>query len=219
MEEPRKSYAAFISTLDDMVGQALAELEHLGLSDNTLVIFMADHGHSTEVRTFSGGGNAGPYRGAKFSLFEGGLRVPTIVRLPSRFPSGITRNQLATAVDWLPTIAEVTGATLPKNRDGTSLVPIIQSDHAPDAHQIFHWQTGTRNNPQWAVRSGPWKLIGNPQDTSNKGPITEQDKLFLCNLDADVTEMTNLANQHPDVVNKLSTLHQEWIQSLRPQAP
>jgi arylsulfatase A-like enzyme len=215
MDEPRKSYAAFVSTMDDMIGRALKHLDDLGLSRNTLVIYMSDHGHSTEIRTFGGGGNAGPYRGAKFSLFEGGIRVPAMIRLPGRFPAGEVRGQLATAVDWLPTIADVTGATLPEGRNGASLLPIIKSDQAPDVHRVFHWQTGNRNNPQWAVRSGPWKLIGNPQDTSNKAPITEADKLFLSNLETDVTEMTNMAADHPEIVKRLKAEHDEWIASVK----
>jgi arylsulfatase A-like enzyme len=76
---------------------------------------------------------------------------------------------------------------------------------------VRHWQLGN----QWAVREGPWKLIGNPRDTSEKAPITAADKLFLSNLETDVSEMTNLAKEHPDIVARLSTLHDEWVEDMK----
>lgn len=84
LEFPRDMYAAFVSTMDECVGKVLTQLDELGLTDNTLVIFQSDHGHSTEERTFGGGGNAGPYRGAKQCLFEGGAARP--------FDCCVTRN-------------------------------------------------------------------------------------------------------------------------------
>ena len=87
-------YAAFVSTTDEIVGRVLRRLDELGLRQNTIVIFQSDHGHSTEERTFGGGGNAGPYRGAKFSLFEGGIRVPAIVSWPRKFPRKQIRHQI-----------------------------------------------------------------------------------------------------------------------------
>ncbi|MCH2615027.1 MAG: sulfatase-like hydrolase/transferase, partial [Opitutales bacterium] len=81
----------------------------MGLTEQTLVLFQSDHGHSTEERTFHGGGSAGIYRGAKGCLFEGGIRVPSIVSLPGVIPKSEVREQLATAVDWLHRIAYLFG--------------------------------------------------------------------------------------------------------------
>ena len=81
LDHPRDKYAAFVSSLDELVGRVVSHLEDIGARDNTLIIFQSDHGHSTEERTFWSGGNPGPYRGAKACLFEGGVRVPSI-RLP-----------------------------------------------------------------------------------------------------------------------------------------
>src|SRR5690606_20799210 len=78
LPNPRRRYAEFVSTMDECVGQVLTRLDELNLTERTLVIFQSDHGHSTEERAFFGGGNAGPFRGAKGCLFEGGLRVPAI---------------------------------------------------------------------------------------------------------------------------------------------
>ena len=119
---------------------------------------MSDHGHSTEERTMFGGGYAGPYRGAKFSLFEGGIRVPAIVSLPGVVPAGQVRDQLATAVDWLPTIAEVTGARLPGAKiDGKSLLTLIQSGDAPPCPQGFSLATRQAVGRKGRVLEADWQ--------------------------------------------------------------
>ena len=209
LKSPRREYAAFISTMDECIGELLKAVDQQGIAQETIVVFQSDHGHSTEVRTFGGGGNAGPYRGAKFSLFEGGIRVPAMISWPGHLPQNEVRSQMATACDWYPTIAELCGVELPKHRlDGTSLMPILKSAQAPSPHRTFHWQTGKN---QWAVREGDWKLIGNPRDTSNTAPLGPQDRLFLTHLGRSVTERANLAAQHPDVVDRLRRLHEQWV--------
>lgn len=205
---PRNMYAASVSTADELIGQVLDRVRELGLADNTIVALQSDHGHSTEIRAFGGGGNAGPYRGAKFSMFEGGIRVVSMLSWPGTLPQGVVRDQFVTGCDWMPTLCELTGAPLPPRRlDGRSMVPVLHSATAPSQHPVFHWQL----YKQWAVREGNWKLIGNPRDTSNKAPITPADRLFLSNMETDVGEMTNLAAQHPDIVARLSSLHRQWL--------
>ena len=211
---PRRMYNAFVSTTDERIGQLLNVLKTFGLEKNTIVIFQSDHGHSAEERTFGGGGSAGPYRGAKFSLFEGGIRVPAIISYPGKIPAGEVRTQFATSVDWLPTIAELCNVKLPDRKiDGASLRGVIHGNEKKSPHSTFHWQSGRGlgRKPQWAVRDGDWKLIGNPNDTSNKAPITSDDSRFLVNLAADVSEMKNLAAQHPQIVTRLEKLHDEWL--------
>ena len=214
---PRRMYAEFISSMDEAIGELLAKLDELNIRDNTIVIYQSDHGHSHEERTFGGGGSAGPYRGAKFSLFEGGIRVPAIISWPSKLPQGEVRDQFATACDWLPTIAELSGASAPKIKlDGHSIVDVINSSDAPSPHKTFHWQSGRgAGGRQWAVRDGDWKLIGNPKDTSNKAQLNDSDKLFLVNLGEDITEMKNVAANHPDVVKRLSAMHDAWIEDVQ----
>ena len=168
--------------MDERIGEVLDHLRTLGLQENTIIVFQSDHGHSAEQRTFGGGGNAGPYRGAKFSLFEGGVRVPAVISWPKKIPQAEVRSQLCTAVDWLPTIAQLCDVPLPNCRiDGTSLVEVINDAAAPDAHDVFHWQSGRGFNaqPQWSVRQGRWKLLGNPNDTSKLAPLGDGDELFL----------------------------------------
>ena len=213
-------YAAFVSTMDEMIGQLVGHLKERGLRENTIVIFQSDHGHSTEQRTFGGGGSAGKYRGAKFSLFEGGIRVPAIISWPGRLPEHQVRDQFATSVDWLPTLSALTSVPLPKRRlDGKSLLPVIKSLDAKSPHETFHWQSGRglSGKPQWAVRAGAWKLIGNPKDTSNKAPLTGDDALFLVNLEQDPAEMTNIARQHPETTQRLKKLHENWLQEVTKQ--
>jgi arylsulfatase A-like enzyme len=204
---PRNLYAAFLSTTDERIGRLLAELDALGLRDQTIVVFQSDNGHSTEERAHFGGGTAGEYRGAKFSLFEGGIRVPAMISWPGKLPQGEVRRQIGHGCDWLPTLAELCGVPiLNRDIDGKSLVPVIRAPDAPSPHKVLHWQTGK----SWAVRDGDWKLLGEPKDTGQTPSSERLDRLFLVNLCDDVRERANVANKHPDIVERLRKLHQEW---------
>jgi arylsulfatase A len=215
LPSPRSMYAASVSTADELIGQVVAEVRALGLSEQTIIALQSDHGHSTEERTFGGGGSAGPYRGAKFSLFEGGIRVVSMVSWPGTLPRASVRDQFVTGCDWMPTLVELSGAPPPARRlDGKSMVQVIQSPTAASQHPAFHWQLGN----QWAVRENNWKLIGNPLDPTHKAPLTKADKVFLSDLHADVTEMTNLAGKHPDQVRDMTALHERWVGEVKDRA-
>ena len=217
LPSPRREYAAFVSTMDDKIGEVMAKLDELGLRENTLVIFQSDHGHSTEERAFFGGGNAGPYRGAKFSLFEGGIRVPALISWSGTLPAEQVRDQLAVGMDWMPTIAELSGVDLPDTKlEGKSLVSVIKED-AVTPHQVVHWQTNRFDdpNPQWAVRQGEWKLIGNPLDPISPDALSAADSLFLVNLKQDTTESKNIAGQHPERVEAMRQLHLDWVDGIQ----
>jgi arylsulfatase A-like enzyme len=215
---PRNLYAAFLATLDERIGWVLKKVDDLGLRDRTLVLFQSDNGHSTEERAHFGGGSSGPYRGAKFSLFEGGIRLPAIVSWPGQLPEGQVRTQVVHACDWMPTLAELTGAKLINpDIDGVNILPVIRSATAPSPHDVLHWSGGSAT-AQWAVRSGDWKLIGHVQDTSG-GPLNAADKtLFLANLREDISESHNLADAHPELVQRLRALHDDWFNAHRHQA-
>lgn len=208
MEMPRRDYAAFVSTIDERIGRVLDKLEELGLRENTIVVYQSDHGHSTEDRTFGGGGNAGPYRGAKFSLFEGGIRVPSIISYPALIPNDEARNQMAVNVDWLPTLAQLCGVeNLPSNLEGKSLVPLLKNAKIKTPHEVFHWKSGMG----WAIRKGDWKLLGNPYDPTKKAKLDPQkDKLFLVNMKMDSTEMINLADEYPEKLRELTNEYLKW---------
>jgi arylsulfatase A len=221
MPMPRRSYAAMVSTTDDRIGRILDKLDRLGLRDDTLVIWMSDNGHSTEnSRTADGvnyganggGGNTGKWRGAKGSLLEGGIRVPAVISLPGRIPQGQVRNQPVMNADFFPTILDFCGIAHPDRKiDGKSLLSLLKSADAPGPHKIMHWQWGN----QWAVREGNWKLIVNGRDSTGRYSPHRQrpgrmESPFLGNLADDQPEWTNHAAQRPDIVERLTQLHDAW---------
>ena len=202
---PRNLYNAFMSPLDERVKQLVEVVDRLKLTENTIIIYQSDNGHSTEERAHGGGGSAGPYRGAKFSLFEGGIRLPAIICWPGRLPKGVTRDQVAHSCDWLPTLAALCDVKLPEAKlHGRSLVDVIRSDEAKSPHDALHWQVGN----QWAVRQGSWKLIHNVNAAGTEPKLEAGDRpMFLANLESDPGERTNLAAKHPDMVKRLQSLH------------
>ena len=197
---PRNLYAAFVSTLDDKIGLLLSKVKELGLSKNTIIIFQSDNGYSTEERAHFGGGSSGVYRGAKACLFEGGIRVPSIISWPGKIPVGEVRDQFAVNTDWMPTLAELCQINFnSKNLDGKSLVQVIRNGNAPTLHsEGYCWAF----RDMWVARKGKWKLLGNPYDTSQRD-YTFSEKLFLVNLEEDPGEKNNLAAEYPDKVKEL----------------
>ncbi len=211
---PRNLYAAFLSSCDERIGRLMKKLDDLDLRKNSIVVLQSDNGHSTEERAHFGGGSAGPYRGAKFSLFEGGMRLPGMISWPGHLPEGAVRDQMVHTCDWMPTLAKLCGVgLLNEDIDGRDILPVIRSADAPSPHRELHWLVGGGKRPQWAVRQGQWKLIGNVQDTSGGQLDDEDKKLFLSDLASDISEKTNHAKEHPDVVARLLKLHEEWVAS------
>lgn len=212
---PRDIYGAFVSAQDERIGKLMATLEQLQLIDNTIIIFQSDNGHSVEERAHFGGGNAGIYRGAKRGLFEGGIRVPSIICWPGVIPENEIRNQMVHGIDWLPTLLELLGLDYPMEKlDGKSITGIIQSDLAESPHEVLFWERTYRN--QWVVRKGPWKLYANAIDHPGMHELSQQDReLFLANLDEDPGETINLVNDFPDIVENLKALYMQWKKSLQ----
>lgn len=206
---PRNLYAAFVSTLDERVGALLKKVDDAGLRERTIVVLQSDNGHSTEERAHGGGGGAGRYRGAKFSLFEGGIRMPAVIAWPGHLPEGAVRDAVVHSCDWFPTLAELCGVPLKDaDIDGKSIAGVIRSETAPTPHEVLHWYV---SEDQWAVRQGDWKLIGNVVEPSS-GTLSAADKqLFLANIVDDASEARNLAKDHPEVAERLRRLHQEWF--------
>jgi len=212
LDAPRKMYAAFVSTMDEMVGEVVRYLDKTSLRENTLIIWLSDHGHSVEQRTFGGGGNSGDYRGHKFTLWEGGIRIPCIVSWPGRIPKNAVRNQVAVSIDWMPTIAEYCGVKLPNVKiDGMSIKSIIDSANALTPHKVIHWET----DKHWAVRQGDWKLVHNGPATYYKGRKIPKVENFLSNIAEDVTETKNLVEEHPEIAKRLTSLHEQWLKEVK----
>lgn len=218
LPEPRRSYAKILSTTDDRMGRILDRLKQHQLEKNTIVIFMSDNGYSSEDYQIKvdkhtsgypkghnygangGGGNTGRWRGHKGQFFEGGIRVPAVIRYPDKLPQGLVRDQVITACDWFPTILDLCRIKNPAGKlDGASLLPII-NENADTHHQVMHWQWQKR----WAVREGNWKLI------QNRG------KMFLGNLADDQPEAKNYASEKPALVTRLTTLHTAWAKEVKP---
>jgi arylsulfatase A len=196
---PRNLYAAFLSTTDERIGTLLKTVDDLGLTEDTIVVFQSDHGASKEVRAHSGGGSSGPHRGEKFSLYEGGLRIPAIISWPGHLPENQVRNQMATGCDWYPTILKLCKLPAASHKiDGKSLIPIIKSEAAPSAHTRFNWKSGRMG----AVREGKWKLVVTGKKTE------------LYDIPNDLGEAKNLAEEYPEIVTHLKTVSQSYWKSI-----
>lgn len=199
---PRAAYAAMITRMDRNVGRILKLLDELNLSKNTIVIFSSDNGTSAltkEVDTafFK---SVGELRGLKGSLYEGGVRVPTIVRWPSRVAAGSWTKRIIGFEDFLPTIAEIANGKLHSRIDGISFVPtVLGQDQAPRPF-LYREFAGTAN--QQSIYFDNWKAI---RPNMNKGGKLNFD-IELYDLSADPGETNNLAAKHPSVVAKAAEL-------------
>lgn len=214
MPEPRRRYAAMVGGLDEAVGRIMAAVRDHGLTRDTLVFFTSDNGAADASPREEGGGSNLPYRGYKRSLFDGGIRMPAIVRWPGVVPAGETRSQPVITMDFYATVAEVAGAALPTDRtiDGRSWMPIFRDAKAPGHEALFFkWEI------QDAVRAGRWKVVRNgilgrkdKQTLRAKG----EDAIFLADLEADPGEKTNLRRKHPEIVERLLARFDEWWKPL-----
>jgi len=195
---PRAAYAAMIAGFDGEVAAIMKALERTGKATNTIVIITSDNGP-----TWAGGvdheffDSNGPLRGLKGSVFEGGLRVPMIVRWPGHVPASATVDALSGFEDHLPTLCEWTGAPVPHDVDGVSLVDVLSGGDAPDRAWLYRELGG-----QQALRWGDWKGV---RRRLKRG----DDTIMLFNLKADPGETTNVADQHPEVVARVAAIMTE----------
>ena len=203
---PRGAYAAMISDLDEHVGTILNRLDQLNLADSTLIVFTSDNGptHTSRNPEFHVGGAAckffrsnGGLNGYKGSCYEGGIRVPCIVRWPGKVQSGSTTDFPSYFPDWFPTLAEVAGAELPEDQilDGVSLVGLVQGQSI-ERNKPLIWDFGGYSGIA-AVRDGKWKALRRGLNT-NKPQAWE-----LYDLDSDPSESNDLASDHPEIVKQL----------------
>ncbi|WP_229669689.1 sulfatase-like hydrolase/transferase [Microlunatus endophyticus] len=213
LPDERRVMAAMIAAVDDGVGAILRELDRHGLRDDTMIVFCSDNGPSRETRNWLDGtsipyrgGTTGPLKGHKYSLYEGGIRVPGIISWPARIPAGQVVDLPCSAVDVLPTIlaaARLDAAGL--ELDGTSLLDVLSGAAmapAPADRQLF-WELGD----QTAVREGRWKLVLNGQLVEGE---TDPESVFLADLEQDVAEQHNLAGAEPGVTARLTAAATDW---------
>jgi arylsulfatase A len=203
-----------VMEIDWSVGQILSTLERLGIDKDTMVLFTSDNGPWLSYGDHAG--SAGPLREGKGTTFDGGQRVPTLFWWPGRIPAGRVCNEPISTIDILPTLANLAGASLPDRKiDGKDIWPLIEGrPGAENPHEAFFYYQGWTLE---AVRSGPWKLHfphtyrtlgGRPGGTGGIPVKYEQARidLALYNLANDIGEEHNVADQHPDVVERLERL-------------
>jgi len=164
---PHATYAAMVSRLDRDVGRILDKLGDLGLDRRTIVFFTSDNGPSVEGGSDPGFFDSnGPFRGIKRDVYEGGIRVPMIVRGPGRIPAGRTSDEVWAMWDVLPTLAALAGAKTPADIDGISMVPSLTGRGRPAPHAALYWEFYEQGSKQ-AVRAGRWKGVRQPMLTGN----------------------------------------------------
>ena len=227
LDERKQVYAAVITDGDNAVGRVLDALKESGVESNTIVMFSSDNGPENTapkagvagdpdagVKGYNGYyslGETGGLRGRKRSLFEGGVRVPFIVRWPGKTPAGAKNDTTVfTAVDLLPTLCAAAGITLPKSYkgDGENLLAAFKGESVKRRRPIFwEWRAGRNANDFWpklAIREDDWKLVMT-EDTS---------RVELYKVSTDRTEAKDLAKEHPDIVARLTKMANDWRATL-----
>jgi N-acetylgalactosamine-6-sulfatase len=201
MKPDAETYVAMLEDLDSEVGRLLSVLEKHKLSDNTLVVFVSDNGG------FSGAANMGPLNGAKSTTFEGGIRVPLIMRWPNQIQSGITSNQVCATFDLTRSILNLAQAKVPKDRlDGLDIVEHICT-RKPDFARTLFWR-GKRGERTWtAVRQGDLKYVRKTEDQTQE---------WLFDLSKDLGEQTNLSSIKPREFTHLKKLLADWEKKVKP---
>jgi arylsulfatase A-like enzyme len=217
----RRMYAAMLSAVDDGVGLVMRALREQHLIENTFVAFAADNGATREARAGLGqkpasAGNNAPFRGNKFSAFDGGMHVPMVMSWPGTIPKGQVLRQIGNHVDLLPTLCTAAGVPVPADRtmDGFDALPMAVSG-AKSKHDAIFWSSGG----QLSVRRGSWKLVnhGKVFDGTPAGEkaLEGDDAVFLSNVDDDPGESKNLRHENPAMADELLTLAQKWLDDVK----
>ena len=202
---PNATYAAMISYLDEQVGEIVEKLKAKDLYENTLIIFTSDNGP-----TFTGGvdpeyfDSAAPFKSTygwgKGFLREGGIRVPMIAAWKRYIPEGSVSEHLSAFWDVLPTLSEITGFQLPDDSDGISFLPVLKGlDEDQKKHEYLYWEFPGYGGQQ-AVRMGRWKAVRLNLKENPNAPVE------LYNLDVDLREQNNVANQFPEIVKEMELI-------------
>jgi arylsulfatase A-like enzyme len=200
-EGTRKDYAAMVERIDQGVSRMLAALEKHGVADDTLFVFSSDNGGERLS-------DNAPLFNHKTTLWEGGIRVPCLMRWPARLPKGTVTPQPAITMDLTATFLAAAGAEPPAGRtlDGINLLPLLTGEK-PAAERTFCWRVDRTGRRQKAVRHGDWKFM---QDDMVE---------MLFNLKDDVSERRDLAYRHPEVVARLKKLLADWEADLARDPP
>lgn len=196
----RADYVAMVEGIDRGVGKILQALDRLGLANNTIVIFTNDNGGEWLS-------NNRPLFNRKLTVWEGGIRVPLLVRWPGRIPAGRVSDQVGITMDLSASIVAATSSPLPPNAryEGINLFPILEG-RAPEVERTLFWRNNVNNRTQRAVRSGDWKVM------------VDASHVMVFNLRQDVGERNDLANQRQDIARRLRPLLARWEQEVDAEA-
>ena len=207
--QDRPDYASMVKAMDENVGRVLEALERLGVADDTLVVFTSDNGGlSTLVRPNAPTSNH-PLRSGKGWCYEGGIRVPFIVRAPGVTRPGSTSSVPVVSMDVFPTVLELAGLPLRPEQhvDGRSLVPLMRDEETLDREALFwhfpHYH-GSAWTPGGAIRAGEWKLV----------ELDEYGEVELYNLEDDLGESHELSAEHPETRDRLLAELHAWQKDL-----
>jgi arylsulfatase A len=221
---PRATYAAMVTRLDTAIGRILRKIDELGLTENTIVVFTSDNGPlydklgGTDTEFFE---SARELRGRKGSVYEGGIRVPTLVKFPGRVPPASSTDRVTGFEDWMPTLLKLAGleSKLPEGTDGIDFSSTLLAQNQPARPFLYREFPGYGG--QQAVWSGKWKAVrqnlnrpaagaANKKAVAKKKAVHSPDQIIteLYDLVADPTESRNVAADHPEVVRSMEAIMQ-----------
>ena len=199
----RNTYLAMLAIMDEGVGEILNALDRFDLAANTLVIFLSDNGGARGTTAVNGA-----LRDYKHSVYEGGIRVPFLVRWPGRIPPGTVSDEPVISIDAFATVLAAAGVTAPPDRviDSRDILPAIIGSAEGPLHEALYWNwIGKGSDNGWAIRKGRWKLLN------------DKDAVELYDLEADVSESRDLADDEPAVVRELLASYRAWQQGIVPR--
>ena len=204
--EGREQYLGQLYYLDKEIGRVLDYLNTLNLYKKTLVIFIGDNGGSTPIYA-----NNHPFRGSKYLLYEGGIRVPMIISYPEKYLIKKVINNTVSGMDILPTICNLTNTKIPNYVDGLDLSLLLTGKDPTIQHDTLLWDTGHET----AIRAGKWKYRSAVSDEHAKYEMVDLELgEFLYDLKNDPGEIINLAEKYPEILQSLKTTHKNWKNSL-----
>jgi arylsulfatase A-like enzyme len=217
LSDKQAKYAAMVEAMDTNVGRLLNALDEMGLSDNTMVIFTSDNGGIRAISPLD------PLRAGKGSYFEGGIRIPLAIRWPGKVEPGTKSTFLTTNIDFFPTFKDILDIKVDTQLDGQSLLPVLSGEevNAERSERSLYWHFPVylqgysahfddardplfRTRPGSVIRKGKWKLH----------EYFEDNKLLLYDLENDLGETSNVADEHPEVVEELYGLLKDWRRKL-----
>lgn len=195
-----RGYNAMLLVQDEIVGSLLSKLAELGLENDTFVVFVSDNGCAS-----SRPGSNGPYSGGKYTTYEGGIRMPYMMKWPGHIPPGLVYEEPVSTLDIVPTAAAACGVSTEAAQalDGVDLMPFLTNQASGAPHEVLYWKLGMSS----AVRKGRWKLYLEPRNGVAR----------LFDLSCDPGEKHDLAAAEPAVFEELKALYAQWDDSLPPR--